>query len=116
MASAFDHHFRVAALTAVVLLGFTSRAFSQAPQTPVTNTWSHGTTLELFAGAAHATPNSSATTLGTAVGWELTHLAEVEGVAAWLPERGGAQSFAADLKLLVNLTHPARVVPYLGAG
>ena len=118
MAHAFDQHLRVAAVTIVFLIGFAGWASSQTFQTsesPVPHRWSHGTTLELSAGAAHAAPNTSAA-FGAAIGWELNHHAEIEGVAAWLPERHGAESFAADLKLLVNLTRPARVVPYLGAG
>lgn len=104
---------RVAAFVILALLAFAGRASSQ---TPPGNIWSHGTTLELFGGAAHTMPNTQTGTFGTAVGWEVNHLAEIEGMAAWFAERSGAQSFAADLKLLLNLTRPAPVVPYLGAG
>lgn len=105
-------HVRVAVVAALVLVGCAARASSQ---TLAGNPWNRGTTLELFAGAANASPGTTGT-FGTAVGWEINHFAEIEGVAAWLPERRGAQAFAADLKLLVNLTPPARAVPYLGAG
>lgn len=115
MTRACDRHLRVAVITILVLLGFAGRVSSQTSESPVPHRWSHGTTLELSAGAAHAAPNTSAA-FGGAIGWELNHRAEIEGVAAWLPERNGAEAFAADLKLLVNLTRPARVVPYLGAG
>jgi hypothetical protein len=105
--------FRIAAAAALVLVGFAAEASSQ---TLAGNPWGRGTTLELFAGGANASPNTTTGTVGAAVGWELNHFAEIEGVVAWLPERRGAQSFAADLNLLVNLTRPTRVVPYLGAG
>jgi hypothetical protein len=88
---------------------------SASAQTGNANTWSRGTTLSLSAGAATASPNTTAT-FGTALGWELTPRAEIEGAAAWLSKRRGADAFAAELKLLVNLIQPARVVPYLGGG
>ena len=42
--------------------------------------------------------------------------AEIQGVAAWLAQRKGTEAFAADLKLLINLTRPAAIVPYVGGG
>jgi len=80
MAHAFDQHLRVAAVTIVFLIGFAGWASSQTFQTsesPVPHRWSHGTTLELSAGAAHAAPNTSAA-FGAAMGWELNHHAEIE--------------------------------------
>ena len=41
---------------------------------------------------------------------------EIEGVAAWLAQRKGTEAFAADLKLLISLTRPAGIVPYVGGG
>jgi hypothetical protein len=101
-----------AAATACIFLGAT---VASAQAGPAAHTWARGTTLEVIGGAATASPGTSGI-YGAAVGWELNHLAEIEGVAAWLPERKGTQAFAADLKLLVNLTRPALLVPYVGGG
>ena len=84
-------------------------------QTPAPDIWSRGTTLSLFAGSANAPP-TTAKTFGAAVGWELNHRLELEGVGAWLPENKGTQAYTAEFKAAVNLTHPARTVPYLTGG
>lgn len=99
-------------ITLLVLLAWSATA---SAQTSAANAWSQGTTLEIFAGSATASPNTTGT-FGAAMGWELTHRAEIAGVAAWLAQRNGAEAFAADLRLLVNLTRPSRIVPYLGGG
>lgn len=103
------------AKTMILLAGLIFVSAKTSAQTGNANTWSHGTTLSVAAGAATASPNTSAT-FGTALGWELTHRTEIEGAAAWLSKRRGADAFAAELKLVVNLTQPARAVPYLGGG
>ena len=99
----------------ITLLAFLGFAATASAQTDATNTWSRGTTLEIFGGAAIASPNTTGT-FGATVGWELTHRAEIEGVAAWLAQRKGTEAFAADLKLLISLTRPAGIVPYVGGG
>ena len=110
------HHPRTVGLTvSAILLLAASMASAQTKPLDATDTWSHGTTLEIFGGVATASPNTTGT-FGGAAGWELNHLAEIEGIAAWLSERSGAQAFAADLKLLVNLRRPALLVPYVGGG
>ncbi len=95
------------------MLAATGQAAAQGISPP--NTWSRGTTLELFAGAAKAPPNTG-TAVGAAVGWELNHFVELEGLGAWLAERRGASAFTAEFKGLVNLMQPARIVPYATAG
>jgi hypothetical protein len=77
--------------------------------------WRHGTTLGVFAGSATASPDTRGT-LGAALGWEINHRVELEGTGAWLVARHGDEAFAAELKVLANLTRPNTVVPYLGAG
>jgi hypothetical protein len=104
----------MARLALLALLGFAATASAQTPA-DAANPWKRCTTLELFGGAADASPNTTST-FGAGLGWELTHRAEIEGVAAWLPQRQGAEAFAADLKLLINLTRPSTVVPYVGGG
>ena len=100
----------------IVVLALVALASSASAQTASVNAWSRGTTLELFGGAAVAQPDTTGI-FGAGVGWELTHRFEIEGVAAWLTqERTSAEAFAADLRLLVNLTRPARIVPYAGGG
>lgn len=94
----------------LALLGFAATASAQSA---ATNTWTEGTTLEAFAGTS--TTPSTMETYGGAIGWELTHRFEIQGVGAWFPRRG-ADEFAADLKLLVNLTRPSALVPYVAAG
>lgn len=99
----------------MALLAFVALSATASAQTTPTNVWSRGTTLEIFGGSATATPNTTGI-FGAAVGWELTHRTEIAGVAAWLAQRDGTDAFAADLRLLINLTRPSRVVPYLGGG
>jgi hypothetical protein len=98
-------------MTLLALLGFAATA---SAQTDATNAWSRGTTLDVFVGTA-TTPKMMET-FGAALGWELTHRFEIQGVAAWLPHRHVTDEFAADLKLLMNLTRPSRFVPYVGGG
>jgi len=98
-----------------ILLAVLGLAASASAQTPASQPWDRCTTIQVFGGAATAPPNTAGT-FGGAVGWQLTHQTEIEGTATWLSQRRGAEAFAADLKLMVNLTPPARVVPYLGGG
>lgn len=99
----------------MALLAFVTLSATASAQTPPANEWSRGTTLQIFGGTATATPNTTGI-FGTAVGWELTHRAEIEGLAAWLAQRNGSEAFAADLRLLINVTRPSRIVPYAGGG
>jgi hypothetical protein len=105
-------HSRIASLAAFALVGFAAIASAQPG---AATAWNRGTTLELTAGAANASPNTNPAA-AAAIGWELNHFTEIEGVGAWLLKQNGSEGFAADMKLLVNLMRPARVVPYLGAG
>ena len=82
-------------------------------QTAAVNPWTRGTTLEGFIGTA--TTPTPMNAYGGAFGWELNHRFEVQGLGAWLP-RTTRDEFAADLKLLMNLTLPAIFVPYVAAG
>lgn len=99
----------------VLVLAFLGFATPASAQGQAASPWSRCTTLEVFGGAATASPNTMGTFGGT-VGWELTPRAEIQGVAAWLAKRKGTEAFAADLKLLINLTRPATIVPYVGGG
>ena len=99
---------RWAALLA--LLGFAATA---SAQTVATNTWTRGTTLEAFVGTT-LTPRTM-DTYGGSIGWELTPRFEIQGLGAWFPRRG-SDEFAADMKLLMNLTRPSTLVPYVAGG
>jgi hypothetical protein len=98
----------------MTLLAFLGCAATASAQTDATNVWSRGTTLDVFAGTA--TTPATTETFGASVGWELNHRFEIQGVGSWFPQRHATDEFAADLKLLVNLTRPSRFVPYLGGG
>jgi len=90
-----------------------NRAFAQTA--PAGNPWSHGTTLNGFVGAATASSDTGPA-VGGAVGWEVTRWFGIEGSAAWLDRRNGADAFAADLKALVNLAAGSSVIPFLDGG
>jgi hypothetical protein len=85
-------------------------------QTEPQSVWSHGTTLDVYAGSATAPSTETRGTLGAAFAWEISHWVSVEGTGTWLVPRQGDEAFAAELKALANLTRPNRVVPFLGAG
>ena len=94
----------------LALLGFAATA---SAQTVATNAWTRGTTLEAFVGTT--TTPSTTDAYGGAIGWELTPRFEIQGLGAWFP-RKGSDDFAADLKLLLNLTRPSTLVPYVTGG
>ena len=98
----------------IALLALLALPATASAQTAPPNAWSRGTTLEIFGGAA--TTPSAMETYGSAVGWELTHRFEIQGVGAWFPQSKKRDEFAADLKLLINLTRPSILVPYIGGG
>ncbi|HEY7288595.1 MAG TPA: hypothetical protein VH583_02075 [Vicinamibacterales bacterium] len=99
----------------IALLVLSSPAIAQDPST-ATYDWKHGTMLTGLAGAAVAPSADTRAVLGGGFGWELNHWAAIEGYGAWLVPRHEDQGFSADLMALVNLTRPARVVPFVGAG
>jgi outer membrane protein with beta-barrel domain len=97
------------------LVGFASAASAQSAPAAPENQWRHGTTLGLFAGSATDT-SATRGTVGGGLGWEINQRIELEGSGAWLAARHGDSAFAAELKIVANLTRPAAVVPFLGAG
>lgn len=99
----------------LTLLAMFAVAAPAAAQTPDPHAWSRGTTLQITGGGATASPNTTGT-FGTAIGWELTPRFEIEGAGAWLWQRHGTEGFAADMRMLVNLSGSRGVVPYVGGG
>jgi outer membrane protein with beta-barrel domain len=85
-------------------------------QTPPGNTWSHGTTLDLFGGAALAPSTDTRGALGGTIGWEINRRLEIEGGGTWIIPRQDDQAFMAELKAVTNLTKPNAAVPFVGAG
>lgn len=102
-----------------VLVGFVLVAASASAQTvaapPPGNMWSHGTTLNVFGGAAR-TPGDTAAAAGGALGWELTPRFALEGAGTWLDWGQSAHAFTAAMTAHVSLLTPHPFVPFLAAG
>lgn len=79
------------------------------------NVWSHGTTLNVFAGAGIDSSKTSPLA-GASVGWEITPRIGIEGSGYWLDPGTRTDAFAAALKLQAGLTAPHGAVPFLEAG
>jgi len=95
-------------------------AFGQTPLlrdngAPLDNQWRHGSTVDLFAGFA-TTSEDTRGAAGGGFGWEINHRLEVDATGTWLVARQGDSAFTGNLKAVVSLTRPNRVVPFLGAG
>jgi hypothetical protein len=112
-AASFDCEVAMRWIALLACLVFAETASAQSAPVDA-NKWSHGTTLEGFAGAA-VTPSAMAT-YGGSFGWELTPRFEVQGLGSWFPQSTGPDEFAADLKVLMNLMPPAILVPYVTGG
>jgi hypothetical protein len=101
-------------LIVLLVLSLRGVAFAQiAP--PPKNEWSHGTTLNVFAGAASAS-SETGPLLGGAFGWEVIPWFALEGSGAWLDRTNGAEAFAADLKALVGLPGAHAIAPFVEGG
>jgi hypothetical protein len=79
-----------------------------------TDDWSHGTTLNGFAGLA--TDTQSGPVLGGAVGWEVTPGLAIEGSGSWLEFGHGTKAFGGALKVRARLFGRRTVDPFLQAG
>ena len=98
------------------LLVCAAAASAQTPITaPVGNMWSHGTTLNVFGGAA-ATPGDTAGAAGGGFGWELTPRFALEGSGTWLGWGQGARAFTAAMSAQVAVVTPRPFVPFLAGG
>jgi Outer membrane protein beta-barrel domain len=80
-----------------------------------TNGWTHGTTVNVFSGAARADADTQPM-IGASIGWEISPAIAIEGSGYWFDHHENAERFAAALKLQVGMpgTHP--IVPFLAAG
>jgi len=101
---------------AVGLMALATPVSAQTAQTVQSHPWSHGTTLDLFGGAALAPSADMRGALGGTIGWEVNHHVEIEGAGTWIVPRDSDQAFMAELKGVFNLTRPNAAVPFVGAG
>lgn len=104
--------FRSFQLAAFIILATGSVA---AAQTVPSHVWSHGTTINLFAGMATAAANAGVTG-GGAAGWEVTKVFGIEGLAEWLDRPTGEEGFNVSLNGHLNLTSARPIKPFLKAG
>ena len=82
---------------------------------PPGNMWSHGTTLNVFGGAA-GTSGDRAAVAGGALGWEIRPWLALEGSGTWLDWGQGAHAFTPSMTAQVGLLTPRPFVPFLTAG
>lgn len=87
----------------------------QARLVPPGNFWSHGTTLNVFAGAA-ATSRDRAGVAGGGMGWELKPWFALEGTGGWFDWGHNANAFTAALAAHVAVLTPRPIVPFLAGG
>ena len=122
----FSVHRLQFAMIAVMAAGSSAAGQVPAPQPQTTppaqvrtvppgNEWSHGTTLNVFGGAA-ATTRDWAGAGGGAMGWELKPWFALEGSGGWLNWGNDAHAFTADMSAHVALVTPRPVVPFLAGG
>ena len=108
---------RVLALTCGSLaVSLMAMATPVSAQTGQSHPWSHGTTLDLFGGAALAPSADMRGALGGTIGWEVNHRVEIEGAGTWIVPVERDRAFMAELKGVFNLTNPSGAVPFVGAG
>ena len=102
-----------AVVLSAVMCGLAAAAAAQpAPQQ---HEWSHGTTINGFAGVA-ADPSRNGAVLGGAVGWELIPRLAIEGTGAWFDRGASVDAFAGALKAQFTLVPAHRAMPFLQAG
>jgi outer membrane protein with beta-barrel domain len=104
--------FRRACAIASALVAVSALAFAQES---TQNTWSHGTTLNLFAGAS-SEPMKGAFTAGGAIGWQLTPTIAIEGTGGWIDSQSSSPWFTAALKAQARLAYAAGTNPYVEGG
>ena len=83
--------------SALIVLAVAAAATAQRQQKvqppPPSTMWQHGSTLNLFAGAA-AAPSRRGAIAGGAFGWELKPRFAVEGSGEWMEWGAGSHAFA----------------------
>lgn len=102
-------------LCLATLLVFVTSATVAAQTMPPGNTWSHGTTVDVFAGVATASSRGGALA-GGAAGWEITPRFGLEGRMTWFDRPGRAEAFAAALTARASLVSMRTAVPFVKGG
>jgi len=112
------HRLQCAAVGLFVAVA-TASAQTQPPPSvrvaPTSNMWSHGTTLNVFGGAA-AMAGDTAAIAGGAVGWEIKPWFAIEGSGTWLDWGRETHAFAPSITAQVALLTPRPLVPFLTGG
>lgn len=104
--------FRRACAIAVAFLAVA--ALAKAQETAA-NVWSHGTTLNIFAGAS-SEPMKGAFTAGGAIGWQVTPTMAIEGTGGWIDSQSSSPWFIAALKAQARLAYAGGTNPYVEGG
>jgi hypothetical protein len=102
-------------LAFVVVFFLASPIAATAQPVPPGNVWSHGTTIDLFAGGASASGDAGPVA-GGAAGWEVTPWLGVDGNLTWLKTFGGSEAFTTALNARAHLLTNRTVSPYVRAG
>jgi len=104
--------FRRACSIAPAFVAVAALAFAQES---AQNTWSHGTTLNVFAGAS-SEPMNGAFTAGGAIGWQVTPTWAIEGTGGWIDSESSSAWFTAALKAQARLAYAKGTNPYVEGG
>jgi hypothetical protein len=99
----------------VVVFLLASSIAATAQPVPPGNVWSHGTTIDLFAGGASGSGDAGPIA-GGAAGWELRPWLGVDGNLAWLKTFGDAESFTTAVTARAHFLTNRAVSPYVRAG
>lgn len=103
------------ALIVLVVATAATAQTTQKIQPPPSTMWQHGSTLNLFGGAASA-PSHRGATGGGAFGWELKPRFAVEGSGEWMEWGAGSHAFAAAITVQTGLAGPRPLMPFLTGG
>src|SRR6476646_4624592 len=90
-------------------------ALASAQESTGGDTWTHGTTLNAFAGVA-SEPTAGAATAGGAIGWQMTPSLSFEGTGAWINSQSSSPWFSAALKVQTRLAHARGANPFVEGG
>lgn len=95
----------------VVFLGSAS---ATGAQVIASDEWRQGTALAVFGGVTTSSGSSAAT--GGTVSWEMLPRLTIDGSGTWHTRQRGVSAFTGLMGVRVNVTPPARVVPFVSAG
>jgi hypothetical protein len=102
---------RVSSMTIVVM----ALAALASAQESTEGAWSHGTTLNAFAGVA-SEPTAGTATAGGSIGWQWSPTMSIEGTGAWFNSQSSSPWFSAALKVQTRLAHARGANPFVEGG